>query len=139
MNSLGAFARLASARRGPGAAVRRTPALGRLAACVADPSGRAALTLPRLGLRLEPLSSLVIALAIISQMRRCGDPKSERPENASGSSVSGRLLVMCVLGACGLVGTVYDTRASRQGRPGSLVMGGVFYYQLDRYRRVLSG
>ena len=113
--------------------MRRTPALGRLAACVADPSGRAALTLTRLGLRLEPLSSLVIALAFISQMWRCGDPKSERPENASGSSVSGRLLVMCVLGAYGLVGTVYDTRASRQGRPGSLVMGGGHYYRKDRY------
>ena len=86
--------------------MRRTPVLGRLAVCVADPSGRVALTLTRLGLRLELLSSLVIALASISRMRRCGDPKSERPENASGSSVSGLLLVMRVLGACGLVGTV---------------------------------
>ena len=97
--------------------MRRTPALGRQAACVADPSGRAALTLTRLGLGLEPLSSLVIALAIISWMRRCGEPKIERPENASGSLVSGQLLVMCVLGACGLVGTVYDTRAREMGLP----------------------
>ena len=49
--------------------MRRTPVLGRLAVCVADPSGRVALTLTRLGLRLELLSSLVIALAIISRMR----------------------------------------------------------------------
>ena len=99
---------------------------------MADLSGRAAVTLTRLGLGLEPLLSLVIALAIISQMRRCGDPKFERPGNASGSSVSGQLLVMCVLGVCGLVGTVYDTRAREMGLPGSLVMGCVFYYQLKR-------
>ena len=44
----------------------------------------------RLGLRLELLSSLVIALARISLESCCGGPnKCEQSENASDSSVSG--------------------------------------------------
>ena len=102
--------------------MRRTPVLGRLAAVRGRPIWSSGSNLNPVGVKVKLLLSLVIALASISRMRRCGDPKSERPENASGSSVSGLLLVMCVLGACGLVGTENDTRASRQGRPGSVLL-----------------
>eukprot|EP00964_Phaeocystis_antarctica_P013701 scaffold7517_cov64-Phaeocystis_antarctica.AAC.3 len=53
-----------------------------------------------------------------------GAPKSEPPAYASGSSVSGQLLVMCVLGACGVAGNVYGSCACEMGLLDALIWPG---------------
>ena len=72
--------------------------------------------------RARPLYCLVITLDRIRPGTAVGAPKSEPPAYASGSSVSGQLLVMCVLGACGVAGTVYGSCACEMGLLDALVI-----------------
>ena len=87
------------------------PVLGRLVACGAD--------LPEWSTWLAGVRGAAHARSIAYAV---GAPKSEPPVYASGSSVSGQLLVMCVLGACGVAGTVYGSCACEMGLLDALVI-----------------